>query len=714
MMDDDDKKLKPKTPLEQHQMWTKEMGAAEKRLRKYKKQGISVVARFLDERDGAQDAYSTGRSGSTLNLFHKNVTTTCSMLYGNTPEIDVSREHADPDDDIARVAALMFQRMLQAEYESSGEDLSTVLKATLEDRLLPGMGIARVRYEMTTKSEQMLNPMTMQMEEVEVMDSEDAVIDYIHWQDVCWGWGRTWKEIPWWAFRSWMTKDEIIERFGEKIAKNIEYKNQSADGSSKSGNQGDSESKDNIQKAEIWEIWQKKDKKVYWFSSGAELILDVKDDPLGLRGFWPIPRPMIANPTTSLFTPKADFLFAQDLYNEIDKLQNRISTITEAIKVVGVYDKGAGDSVGRMLKEGSENALIPVDNWARFSEVGGLQGSMQWFPTESIVAVLQTLQAVQQVKTEQLYEITGMSDIMRGGNTDQYTSGGTQALKAKMGSIGIQALQEEFARFAGDLEALKAEVISKHFQKETIVLQSNAGFLPEADKEDVSAAIELMQSPDCKWRVNIRPESVAMIDYAAMQRERSEFLMSMSQFIQSASGAVEAMPDSLPMMMELMKYSLAGQKGAEYLEGTLDAAIDKAKKAGPEEESQEPSPEQMKLQIEQLKLEGAQAKQQGEMQKIQAKSQADMQTQQAKIAGEIQKMQMDAQLDMSVADKASQNRLMEIARELETSLAEIQANMAANLQVEKAQAEFNLIEEDTDHANSMQQIRASSRTRETS
>ena len=223
-----------------------------------------------------------------------------------------------------------------------------------------------------------------------------------------------------------------------------------------------------------------------------------------------------------------------------------------------------------------------------------------------------------------------------------------------------------------------------------------------------------MQSPDCKWRVNIRPESVAMIDYAAMQRERSEFLMSMSQFIQSASGAVEAMPDSLPMMMELMKYSLAGQKGAEYLEGTLDAAIDKAKKAGPEEESQEPSPEQMKLQIEQLKLEGAQAKQQGEMQKIQAKSQADMQTQQAKIAGEIQKMQLDAQLDMSVADKASQNRLMEIARELETSLAEIQANMAANLQVEKAQAEFNLIEEDTDHANSMQQIRASSRTRETS
>lgn len=690
---------KEKSPAQWHQHWQKEMDACEKRLRRYKKQGVQVVGRYLDERQGnMQGAYDDSRGGATLNLFHKNISTTMAMLYGNTPQIDVSREHSDPDDDVARVAALMFQRILQSDIEPSGEDLSTILKASLQDRLLPGMGTARVRYHMKTKTEQVLNPQTMEMEEIEVLDHEKACIDYIHWQDVCWGWGRTWKEIPWWAFRSWMTKSEVSERFGADIAKDIEYKHQTSSGDDKFSGSSDSEQKDNIQKAEIWEIWEKKNKKVYWYSQGADLILDMQDDPLGLVGFWPMPRPMLANPTTTMFVPKADFLFAQDLYNEIDELQSRIATITRAIKVVGVYDKSAGDSAGRMLKEGVENDLIPVDNWAMFAEKGGLQGVIQWFPVQEIVGVIQTLQAVQQAKTEQLYEITGMSDIMRGGNTDQYTSGGTQAIKAKMGSIGIQALQEDFARFAADLEGLKAEVISKHYSKESIVSQSNAGFLPEFDKPLVSAAIDLMQSKEVNWRVNIRPESIAMIDYAQMQSERSEYIMAMSQYIQAASGAAQAIPGSLPILMELMKWSLAAYKGAEYLEGALDQAIDEAKKA-PQggEEPKEPSPEQLRMQIEQMKLQGAQQKQQGELVKIQTKAQADMQTHQAKIQGEIYKMQVDAEKDQTIAESQSQIRLMEIAREMELSLAEIQATMNANITVEEAQARFDIASQEVNH-----------------
>ena len=682
-----------KTPSQYHQMWQKEMDAAEKRIRKYKKQGTQVVKRYLDDRE------STGSlAPSKLNLFHKNISTTMAMLYGNTPKIDVSREHSDPDDDVARIAGLLFQRMLEVDIEPSGEDLSTVLKAALQDRLLPGMGTARVRYDMATTTVPTLNPETMQPEEMEVLDYEAAPIDYIHWQDVRWGWGRTWKEIPWWAFRNWLTKDEVIERFGEKIAKNMEYKNQTPEGESNRSESFDPDQKNNVEKAEIWEIWNKKTKQVFWFSQGADLILDMRDDPLGLDGFWPMPRPMIANPTTTMFVPKADFILAQDLYNEIDELQSRIATITRAIKVVGVYDKAAGDSAGRMLKEGVENDLIPVDNWAMFAEKGGLQGVIQWFPVQEIVGTLQTLQQVQSVKQEQLYEITGMSDIMRGGNTDQYTSGQTQGLKAKMGSIGIQSLQEEFARFASDLEALKAEVIAKHFSKETIVVQANAGFLPEADKPKVSAALELMKSPDIKWRVNIKPESIAMIDYAQIKSERTEFLMSMAQFIQSASGAVAAIPESLPIMLELMKWSMVGFKGAEYLEGTMDVAIDMAKKMPPGGEQEKgPSPEEIKLQIEQIRQQGAQQKQAGEIQKMQMKSQLDMQSQQGKVQGEIAKITASSQANMTAEQMQTQNRLLEIARELESDLAQIQANMQANITVEESQARFDIASQEVDH-----------------
>jgi hypothetical protein len=598
-----------KTPAQWQKHWQKEMTAARKRTREYKKQGNNVVSRYLDGRAGTQTDVASQTQPSRLNLFHKNVSTVMSMMYGQRPAIDVAREHHDPDDDIARVAAVLYTRILDADVSASGEDLSCVLKACLQDRLLPGMGVARVRYDFAITTVTNLDPETLQAVESEAIEYEEAPIDYVHWQDVEWGWGRTWKDIPWWGFRSYLTKEEAIVRFGEQKAKTLDYKNQTLDGSSTRGS-SDPEQKDNVQKAEIWEIWNKKDRTVYWYAQGCDLILDVREDPLKLDGFWPHPQPMVANLTTTLYCPRADFVLSQDLYNEIDELQSRIAIITRAVKVVGVYDKSAGDSAGRMLKEGNENDLIPVDNWAMFAEKGGLQGVIQWFPVQEIVSTLQVLDQVQKSKIEQLYEIVGMSDIMRGGSTDQYTSGGTQAIKAKMGSITIQALQDEFARFASELEQLKAEVISKHFTPQSIVKQSNALYIPEADKWLIGPALELMQSPDVKWRVSIKPEALSMIDYAQLKSERTEFIMGMAQFMQSAAPLVTTVPESMPIVLNMLKFGMAGFKGSDYLEGALDQAIDLAKKAPPGGDDG-PSPEEMKLELEKMKQQGAQQKQQG-------------------------------------------------------------------------------------------------------
>ena len=701
-----------KTPAQWHSHWGKEIEAARKRTRKFRTQGSRVIQRFLDERD-AGDPYERSRGDvpSRLNLFHKNISTVMNMMYGQTPKIDVTREHYDPDDDVARVASLIIQRILLADHEASGEDLSCVLKGVLQDRLLPGLGVARVRYSFDSEKSESIDPETMETAESEKITDESAPIDYIHWQDCLWGWTRTWKDLPWFGFRCWLDKDAVTERFGAKIANSLEYKNQMPVPDGDAGVQEPNQ-KDNIQKAEIWEIWNKEDRKVYWWSTGASLILDIKDDPLELRAFWPMPKPIMANTTTTLMMPKADFILAQDLYNEIDELQSRIAVITKAVKVVGVYDKSASDSVGRMLKEGVENDLIPVDNWAMFSDKGGLRGSIEWFPVQEVVGTLQVLQAVQQDKMSQLYEVVGLSDIMRGGNTDQYTAAQTQGMKAKMGSIALQSLQDEFARFASELEGLKAEVIAKHFRRESIVMQSNAGFLPEADKLYVSAALDLITSPDVKWRINIKPESLAMIDYAQIKQDRTEFLMSMAQFIQSSTSAVQSIPGSLPILLELMKWGMSGFKGSEYLEGTFDQAIDMAKMMPPPgQEQQGPSPEEMKLQIEQVKQQGQMQKSQAELQKIQAKAAADAQTLQMKLQGEIQKIQTDAQRDMTLEQTQAQNRLLDIGRELEASLREIQATMNSDLTIEQAQAEYDIASQDNEHQNTLVELRAQSRNR---
>ncbi len=706
---DQDDRPKEKTPSGWHKFWEKEMEACSKRLRKFQKQGNAVNDRFLGERRSNEQTGSLGgvdaSASSQLNFFYTNITTMQAMLYGSTPKIDVSREHHDPDDDVARVAAVMYQRILQADVEASGEDFPTTLKAALQDRLLPGLGVCRVRYEVEMEKVPTLDPNTLQMVEVEQVSYENAPIDYVHWQDFRWGWARTWAEMPWMAFRSFLTKDEVKKRFSAAVARNIEYKNQLPTGSDSKDDTYDTDQKNNVQKAEIWEVWSKKEGKVFWWSEDADLILDMEDDPLQLDGFWPAPRPLTANITTTLYQPKADYIMSQDIYNEIDELQSRIATITRAVKVVGVYDKSASDSVGRMLKEGVENDLIPVDNWAMFAEKGGLKGTVDWFPVEAVVATLQTLIQIRDQTIELLYQLTGMSDVLRGANTDQYTSDGTNQLKAKFGSIRVQALQDEFARFAGDLEALKAEVISKHYRPGSIIKQSSAEFLPNADLDKVQGALELMQSDSIKWRVNIRPESIAMIDYAQLKSERTDFLMAMATYIQSAQAAVQAVPGSLPILLEMLKWGMAGFKGSNYLEGTMDQAIDMAKKAPPPQKDDGKSKEgEMKLQIEQLKAQAAKEKQQAELQKMQMKAQFDQQLQLAKVQGEIQKINADSQADLTTEAESARNELMKIEANLESNLAQIAASLQADLAVEEAQSTFAIAEQQVQHENTLKEI----------
>jgi hypothetical protein len=269
--------------------------------------------------------------------------------------------------------------------------------------------------------------------------------------------------------------------------------------------------------------------------------------------------------------------------------------------------------------------------------------------------------------------------------------------------VRIQAMQEEFARFASDLEALKAEVIAKHFDEATIVRQSAAEFLPIPDRASAFPAIQLMKSPDVKWRVDIRPESIAMIDYAALKAERTEFLTTMATYIQSAQAAAKEMPGSLPILLEMMKWGLSGFKGANYLEGIFDRAIEQASKPQPQQ-GQGPSDAQLRLQTEQIRAQTAREKAQGDLQKIDRKAAADMRLTLQKINGELSKIDRDAGRDMTLEQFRAQASLREIAADLEAQLQEIAANLEADLSVETAQAGLDMELEDRRHQNTMEQL----------
>jgi hypothetical protein len=126
----------------------------------------------------------------------------------------------------------------------------------------------------------------------------------------------------------------------------------------------------------------------------------------------------------------------QDQYQELDTINNRVSMLLQACKVVGVYDQSAS-GVSRMLTEGFDNQLIPVDNWAMFAEKGGLKGQVDWLPLDVVVDALTQLITNRDLIKAQIYELTGISDIVRGATKASETLG-AQEIKSKFASISIK------------------------------------------------------------------------------------------------------------------------------------------------------------------------------------------------------------------------------------------------------------------------------------
>lgn len=601
------------TPRGHAQRLAVEFAAARRELEKWHSTGERVLKRFRDERE-ARD------NGDTRwNFFSANIITQRAMLYGRTPAVSVTRRFADAQDDVARVAGEMLERLLNSDIERDTDSYRLALQYALDDRLLPGLGNVRVRYVVDFEKKEVaakLHPETgaelAPGYSQEGKSREDVETDYVHWKDQLWSPSRVFGEVRWWAFRAEMSRQQLVERFGEEVGKVVPLNAKRLGASEKDG---DAQRHNPWGRAEVWEVWDKESRRVLWYVEGYSQTLDEKEDPLGLEGFWPFPRPMLANVTTSSLVPRPDFALAQDLYDELDVVSTRITLLERAIRVAGVYNK-ENSALKRLVSEAAQNELIPVDNWAAFAEKGGVKGAVDWLPLEQIVTALTALRDYRRELKDGLYEITGMSDIMRGQASDVGTTATEQSIKAKFGSVRVQSLQDEFARFASDVQKLKAEIISKHFDANTILERSNIRFTPDAQL--AQQAVELVKSELACYRVEVKPESVSMTDFAALKQERMEVMAGISTFLQAAAPIAQAVPGSMPFLLQMLQWAVAGLKGSSGIEGVLDQAIT-ASQAAQQQQAAQPQTQQPDP-----KVQAAQLKAQADIQKSDKELQADL------------------------------------------------------------------------------------------
>jgi hypothetical protein len=651
--------------------WSEEIRAASKHFEQWVSRGRKILKRYRDDRDAA----ATG--ATRFNILWSNIQVLQPALYAKSPKPQVDRRHLDRDP-IGKAASLILERALSHALEEY--EFDEVMRAVRDDYLLVGRGTAWVRYE-PQYGEERPDPNDPNAEPFRPVTYETAPCDYVGWEDFLHGVAPRWQHVPWVARKVHLTREELIERFGEEVGKACPMKPVNGMTKDDAAEYGDV-----FKRALIWEIWDKGTKTAYWLCPGHPQLLDKRSDPLGLRDFFPCPRPLLATTTTDSLVPVPDYLEYQDQAQELDELSARISILTKALKVAGVYDQTC-TGLQRLLSDGCENELIPVDNWAAFSQNGGMKGTIQFMPLQEIATTLTELYAARDKVKQDLYEITGLSDIIRGASQASETAT-AQRIKGQFASLRLTDRQNEVARFARDVIRLKAEIMSEHFAPETLLTASGYEFMPGADPAVFQQAVELLKNDALRgFRIDIETDSTVAPDQQAEQDSRVAFLTAMGGFMVQGLPMVQAAPQTAPLMAEMLTFAVRGFKAGRQLEQAFDAfgqSINDQTKQ-PQEPPQPDPAQQMMLQGEQMKMQALQVKTQADAAKAQVDQQVAGLDAQAKQAEHQMKMaEMQMQYEFKV--KEHEMKMAELqAKVQQTAIAHEQASIQSERQAEHAE-----------------------------
>ena len=531
-----------------------------------------------------------------MNIFYSNVDTLKSALYFKTPRPKVRRRFRD-NDPVGRTVATVLERGLQYQLDVYNFDMA--VRRAIEDYLIVGRGVLRVTYEpvvvegdpemipvrqqpisgigevapgqigdvqigsafVDAEGNQVDAGMVMQGpmgpyvlgEPVEYVGEQSIRCEYVHWEDFVMSPARGWPDVTWIGFRHLMTRQELVDYYGPKGEMiPLSYR----------GDEGDAY-EDNKQpdRAEIYEIWDKRSGKQIFIAADYDELLEEFDDPYNLDGFWPIPEPLYAVSTTDTTLPVPEILTYEDQLYELDLITQRIANLTEALKRRGVYDASFQEL--QRLAGASDNEFVPVDNMAMLQAGGGLANVMQEAPLDNLIKALAQLYQSRQIVIQTIYEITGISDIMRGSSASRETAT-AQRIKGQFGAMRLVNRQRCIEMFLDQILELKAELMVENLEPELLSRITGVPVSPEA--------VALMRDERLRsYRVSIDTDESQAVDTAIEQQRRTEFLTATVQFLQAIGPMVSSGAIGFEQAKQMLLFAARAFPGARDLEDTLEA-----------------------------------------------------------------------------------------------------------------------------------------------
>ncbi len=543
--------------------WQMECELAEKAEKKWR----DAAGRNIDRYRGAK------MTSSRFNILWSNTQTLLPALYQKSPLPDVRRRYRD-EDPIGRTIAEGVERALAfsvdnydfdstirssvLDYLLTGrgvvrvrynphilpvEDAPPPLAASVAPKAespappLPGLGAplpgaaeavpilpnqpfplldpeqagaadatAQADQFMKELGEETLEPQEPPLEEVAY---EEVTCEPVEWDDFLISPARRWDHVRWVRFCHRLTRKELEElspEMGGDVPLDWAPAGFDDADNTEKGGPGDA-----MKRALVWEIWDKETRQVLFIAPSFKVgPLKVEEDPLGLRNFFPVPRPLYSIPAPDSLVPIPEYQIYEEQAKELNEVSRRINNLTKALKARGVYDSTILE-LQRVMDE-DDNALIPSDGVTSAMAAGGLDRAIWFMPIEVMAGVLRQLYASREQIKQTIYEITGIADIIRGATHPQETAT-AQSLKARFGSLRLDDRRRQIQRFIRDIFRLKAEIIAEHFAPDTLGLITGVEVTDDMlriMRADVARGVRIDVESDITVGANLAEEQQAM------------------------------------------------------------------------------------------------------------------------------------------------------------------------------------------------------------
>lgn len=448
------------------QKWLQDIASARKREKTFRKDGHEIVKLYEAVKCKAHQ----------FNILFSNTETLAPALYNATPRPLVQRRFKD-EDPIGKHVSKVLQRTLEFLIDpGEGKHIpfDDLMSSAVLEALLPGRGFTRFKYDAEVQDEQVID--------------ETIFGEEVPWDRFTHGYAKKWDQVPWIAFDHFFTRAELKQHFpdmADKIPAGEDDVSEDEDNAD-----GDMNDRKDVKLAHVIEIWDKTTRKVCFIAPSypSEYIKET-DDPLGLTGFFPGPRPLMFTKKISTLTPVALYQFYKAQAEELNTVTYRINKLVAALKARGAYDAGL-EGLEKILKA-DDNEMVPLENIEKL-DGKPLESALWMVPIDKLIVVLQQLYLFRNQVKQVIYEITGIADIMRGSSQASETLG-AQEIKNQWGTLRLKRSQKSVMMYVRESLRVMAQIAAKQFDKKTFAGMTGLQYPTAEEKAQAQAQIQQIQ-----------------------------------------------------------------------------------------------------------------------------------------------------------------------------------------------------------------------------